>query len=379
MGVIARAVEDALKRKSRLADMLRARLDDREAREAREDHHARRKPRPCGMTIHTGIGCNVGCLYCYVPDMGFPLKPRPYPLSGLQLAYALAVNPYFIPGPKGTLLAFGSVTEPFLPETLERTLEYLKATRDILGNPQQLSTKLTLDERDVDRLVNALEPRANILLTVTTVKYASILEPRAPPVEERFEFASRLVKRGVMVTLFLRPIIPGVTDRELDTIYAMAVQAGIKTVVPGSLRVTPGIIRRLKASGVVDVSEILRRLPRKPRSGRDQVTIVENDLKKIAIAKAREYGLEVLPSSCSANIVSHGLACYACKWGPCGDPSKLPPVEEEDVREALEVLGCKPLEVKVRSNLILARCRGDAEKASVWLETIAKRRVHIVR
>jgi len=31
-------------------------------------------------------------------------------LNGLQLAYALLLNPYFIPGTHGTLLAFGSVT-----------------------------------------------------------------------------------------------------------------------------------------------------------------------------------------------------------------------------------------------------------------------------
>jgi DNA repair photolyase len=377
MGVLARAVEDALKLKLKLIAMLESKLDDREVKEAREDHHARRKPRPCGMTIHTGIGCNVGCLYCYVPDMGFPLKPQPYPLNGLQLAYALAINPYFVPGAKGTLLAFGSVTEPFLRETVERTLEYLRTTRDYLGNPQQLSTKLILDDYNIERLVNAIEPKANILLTVTTIKYASILEPRAPPAEERFAFASRLVKRGVNVTLFLRPIIPGVTDKELDDIYRMAVEAGIKTVVPGSLRVTFGIIRRLKASRVVDVNEILKRLPRKPRSNRDQVTIIENDLKKLAAQKAVKYGLKVLPSSCAANIVSHDLACFACKWGPCGNPSKLPPVDDADVREALEILGCKVINVKVRGNNIMVKCRGNADKAAVWLETIARRKVSI--
>ncbi len=377
---LSRMVEEALKAKARIADSIASKLDDRERVEAERDHHAKRRPRPCGMTIHTGIGCNVGCLYCYVPDMGFPLKPRPYPLSGLQLVYALALNPYFIPGPQGTLLAFGSVTEPFLPETLERALEYLKATRDHLGNPQQLSTKMALGEEDVERLVDSLEPRANILLTVTTIRYAARLEPRAPPPAERFRFARMLVERGFEVTLFLRPIIPGVTDRELDDIYRLAVDAGIRTVVPGSLRVTPGILRRLKASGVVDIREIERRLPRPPRSASDQVAIREHDLKQLAVSKARKYGLKPLPSSCSANIVSHGLACHACKWGPCGDLSKLPKVTGDDVKEAAELLGCKPLGASVRGSLITVRCRGGrSDIVAVWLETLTRRMVRVIK
>ncbi|MGC8994056.1 MAG: radical SAM protein, partial [Pyrobaculum sp.] len=36
---------------------LEERLAREEILEARRDHHAKRPPRPCGITIHTGVGC----------------------------------------------------------------------------------------------------------------------------------------------------------------------------------------------------------------------------------------------------------------------------------------------------------------------------------
>jgi len=62
-------------RKVVVARRLEALIGAEAAGRARRDHHARRPPRPCGMTIHTGIGCSMGCIYCYVPDMGFMGKP----------------------------------------------------------------------------------------------------------------------------------------------------------------------------------------------------------------------------------------------------------------------------------------------------------------
>jgi len=372
---LARLVERLLAEKQRLAASIESKLNERELREARRDRHARRRPIPCGMTIHTGIGCNFGCLYCYVPEMGFPLKPAPYPLSGLQLVYALLVNPYFVPGSSGTLLAFGSVTEPFMEATVEKALEYLDATRRYLGNPQQISTKSVLDSNHLESFVKKADPRISVLLSITTIRYASVLEPGAPSPEDRFMFASKLAHRGVHVTLFLRPIIPGITDRELDHIMRRARDAGIRTMVPGSLRVTHGILRRLRASKVVDTTPIERRLPRPPRGGRDQVTIHETDLKELAARVARRHGLIVLPSSCSANIVAHRLACWACKWGPCG--SALEPPKDDEVAEAAEVLGCRRAQARVKRNTAYVECVGDkrlADVASVWIETVTKMR-----
>ncbi len=332
-------IADLWEKKVTISNELR-RLLGPKARDAERDPHSKRVPRPCGITIHTGIGCNFGCVYCYVPDMGFPMKPRPYPLDPLQLVYALSINPYVIP--RRTLAAFGSVTEPFLKETKERALAYMREVGRWLELPLQVSTKSVLDDEIIESLLSS-DRDFSVLISISAIgNEAEKLEPNAPSPEERLEGAGRAVKKGLKVTLFLRPIIPRITDVQAERIFEIAISKGIREVVLGTLRVTPGIIRRLRAVGLKDVVlEIVRRLPRSPRNNSDQVTIRGSDLKKKISSTARRLGLKVLPASCSANILAHGEWCEACNMGPCGSRERALRDVEREASELLEVIGIK--------------------------------------
>ncbi len=358
-------IRDVVRAKRRIAERVASEIGSEGVKRASRDWHARRAPIPCGMTIHTGVGCSYGCAYCYIYDMGFTGKPKPYPLSGLELVYALAVNPYLVPGSWGTLLAFGSVTEPFMRETLDRALEYLEATKRFLGNPQQISTKTALRGRDLERFVEAADPRIDVLVSMATIKYWKRLEPGASSPVDRFEFMRQLSGRGFSVTLFMRPIIPGVTDREAETIISKAAEAGVKKVVPGTLRVTGNILKRLGATGVVDLRLIESRMPRSPRRPGEQVAIRGRDLKERIASLAREYGLDVYPASCSTNIVSHSQACHACRFGPCGDTRLLPRVSVEDIYEILDFAGLEPLKVWVEGGHVKVHARGSKLNAKL--------------
>jgi len=369
-------LERILRDKKRLRDKIESMIDRNAIRKALRDGHSKRRPRPCGMTIHTSIGCKFGCIYCYVPDMGFPMKPQPYPLTGLELVYALLNNPYFLPGPYGTLLAFGSVTEPFMDESVERTIEYLEKTRKFLGNPTQISTKAAIDDELLNRLLQVMDPQISFLVTIITIKHAKKLEPNAPGPDDRFETIKRLSKASIHVTLFLRPIIPGLTDSEIPILLSKAKESGAIGVVPGSLRVTPGILRRLELAGL-NINKIKHRLPRQPRNSKDQVTIKEHDLKQLVNVYARKLGLHVYPSSCAANIEAHSLSCYSCHWGPCGDPHRLPAIEDNDIKDAIEFFNLKPTKLVMKGNRIIVYVKSGDRKtkdiASIILSTLTKR------
>ncbi len=370
-------VEELWEEKERIAGELRDKLPRDKAREALRDSHAHRAPIPCGLTVHTGIGCDYGCMYCYIPDMGFPLKPRPYPLTGPQLVLALASNPHLVPGPLGTLLAFGSVTEPFMPETFDRALEYLEYTRRLLGNPQQVSTKTALASEQIEALRDAADPRMDVLVSVVTLRYWRKLEPGAPSAEARLESMRLLAEAGFHVTLFLRPIIPGVTDREYREIIDRAYEAGARSLVPGSLRVTLMIRERLASTRLVDPGELGKRLTRSPRGPRDQVPITTADIKHGIIEYAIKRGMRVHPSSCSSNIASHGLSCAACRLGPCGDPGKLPVVDEDAIHAIAERVGAKLARVKVRGYTVEYTLAGGGRRErriiDAWIASLAKR------
>ncbi len=350
---------------------------------ARRDPHSKRAPRPCGVTVHPALGCSFGCVYCYVPSMGFEGRPRVYPLSGEQLVYALALNPYLVPGEHGTLIAIGSVTEPFMnPAVTRRTIEYVGAIKRWLGNPIQAATKSVVSENDARELARACEGRMSVLISITTLKLASKLEPGAPPPKKRLGSSLMLSRLGLKVCLFMRPIIPGVTDTEAQLILAEALHHGMTSVVPGSLRVTPLILRRLQATGI-PMGEIRRRMPREPRSDKDQVTLRMSDLKEKITSTARSLGMTVHPSSCSANIEAHDQACWACNMGPCGNPGRLPRVSEEGVEDAVQVLGASSCRAWVGENKIVVEARGlSRERARIveqWITTLSRRMVVVKR
>jgi len=240
---------EGLTGKERLARALASLMGEEAARRAERDPHARRPPRPCGLTVHPGRGCPNACLYCYVGDLlgTGPAEPISTRLSGLELAYALARNPFFVPGRAGTFLAMGAVCDPFHPSLAGKTLDILSAVDEHLGNPTQFSTKMRLTPELVGELPRGLP--ISPLVTIITLERAKELEPRAPPPEERLETIRLLRKAGFKPMLFLRPMIPGLVEREADDLLSEAKQARGLGVVVGARRVSKPILARLAKVG----------------------------------------------------------------------------------------------------------------------------------
>lgn len=364
---------DLLELKRELRRELESRLSPRERKEALMDSHARREPRMCGLTVHPGRGCSFGCRYCYIEDMGFTGPPTVSNLSGLQLAYALLSNPYFLPSREGTLLAFGSVTEPFLPKVRERTLEYLRTVRELLGNPAQVSTKCYLNQEDSFKLVEA-DPGLSVLVTIPTMDRASEVEPLAPKPELRF-LTMRNLSRLVHVALFLRPLIPGIAEEEGPRILEIAKESGARGVVFGTLRVTPRIMERMRGIGIRHLEDLLS--DRNLRSGR-QVPIDASLTKSLLTRMAAGLGLRVFPAACSANIEAHSLGCRACDLGPCG--GEPPASDARDLEEGLRLCGIDAEVVGIGGRLeVILRDGVRKEKIARHLVSTASRRKVVIR
>ncbi len=345
------SLRDLLYRKLLVTRELEAKLPPDIIEKVKGDYHARKPPRPCGATVHSVVGCSYRCSYCYLPDMGVSNSTyRVYGLTGEEMAYALLLNPSFLPGRLGTLIAVGSLGEPFVDSSaFSRTLEYLQAFSKYLGNPTQVSTKSTLSEAQVKALASVKLP-LSILVTLVTLRHAEKLEPKAPPPEDRLDTVKLLRKHGLSPIIFLRPLIPGVNTGELDEIIEEAKAHGAAGIVFGGLRVTPLILKRLEKVGV-DTSEIKRRVKGELKQGR-QLPLELQDVKREAVKIAREKGLIPFLSACCANNYSamlhdglrapcpgleyiEGKFCTLC---PVQCPSIKTLVDEAEVKEYLEKL-----------------------------------------
>ena len=337
---------EALENKSRIKDQISMLLSNEVIKLAESDWHAKRRPRHCGLTIHTGMGCPYQCSYCYIYSMGFPKKISLYPLPTLGIIYAILSNPYFIPGRNGTFLAIGSITEPFHPRIIEYTISVIRDISNYLGNPTQVSTKAYLNKEHIDDIKNA-NPKISILYTITTINHSHILEPYAPSPQKRFESIKILTGKNIHTSLFIRPIIPGLTDLENQNILMQGIASNVKRVVYGSLRVNEDILARLsKTLNYRIISGILNRIGGQG-IGKKQIYIYSTDIKKRLVKEAMELGYKIYPSACSANVDSTGVSCYMCRMGPCGDISKLPTINESDLLELMEYLGIKLGKVSV--------------------------------
>mgnify|MGYP001772668860 CR=1 FL=1 len=370
---------------TRLADLIQMKeavkrssaekLEVSEIREALADSHAKREPRMCGLTVHPAKGCSIGCKYCYISDMGFRGPPIPSRLSGIQLVHAITSNPYFLPTKRGTLLAFGSITEPFLPRVRDKTVEFLEAIEEFLGNPVQLSTKMHLNAEESELLAQ-INPEISVLVTITTLSRADILEPAAPKPEMRFLTIRNLSENSLHASLFLRPIIPGITEEEGPKILEAAKDSGARGAVLGSLRVTPTILAELERAGFRNLSELVSSNGLK--RGR-QVPIDASTVKSYLRKHSQRISLRVFQAACAANIDAHSLSCHACDYGPCGD--ELPEVDGSDIEEGLSLLGIES-EASVKGSKVYLRVRGGAKKekiARILVGTYAKRKVLVER
>jgi DNA repair photolyase len=260
--------------KEKLIKRYEAELSEEELKKARANDHAKRRPRPCGFTVHIAKGCAGKCLYCYVDS-----PPKLIDLSPKALVYSLLLNPMF--EPEKSFIAVGAVCEPldFPDYTKEFLEEILK-----LKNPVQISTKeVNYDLADVLKKVDAL-----ISMCVPYDKICKKFEPNRPPPSERLEFCEE-IDGGV----FLRPILP--------TISLETYKRGIEKVaeytdrmILGNLRLTKDVKKRL---GIEKLSK--KYFERK--------RILEDFAKK-------ELGLIVFRSACCSNAYKHGVPCWNRCW-----------------------------------------------------------------
>jgi len=190
---------------------------------------------PFDRSINPYRGCEHGCVYCFArpthawlglsPGLDFETRLIARPDAPARLDAELRARGYRV-----APIAIGTNTDPYQP--IERQYGIARGCLEVLSrfnHPVAVVTKGTLIERDIDLLADmAARGLAKVGISVTTLDagLARLLEPRAPAPERRLDTVRRLTEAGVPVRLMVSPVVPALTDHEIEAILAAGHEAG---------------------------------------------------------------------------------------------------------------------------------------------------------
>jgi DNA repair photolyase len=188
-------------------------------------------------------GCEHGCIYCFArpthafhdlsPGIDFESRLFAKPDAAKLLHAALSKRGYEV-----APIALGTNTDPYQP--IE---EHWRITRSILEllletkHPFTITTKSDRVVRDLD----IIAPAARLGLAAVAISLTSLdpkihrtLEPRAPAPRKRLAAIRALSDAGVPTFASIAPVIPQITDQEMESLVEAAASAGARgaTYIP---------------------------------------------------------------------------------------------------------------------------------------------------
>ncbi len=190
---------------------------------------------PFNVSLNPYRGCEHGCIYCFARPTHSYLGLSP----GLEFEsrlFAKVNAPDLLrrelarPGYVAQPIAIGVNTDAYQP--CERELRITRRVLEVLhdcAHPVAMISKSSLIERDLDLLAPmAARGLAIAAVTLTTLDSAisRTLEPRAAAPERRLRTIRRLTEAGIPVRVSVAPIIPFVTEPELEKVLEAARDAG---------------------------------------------------------------------------------------------------------------------------------------------------------
>ncbi|MGI9337950.1 MAG: PA0069 family radical SAM protein, partial [Gammaproteobacteria bacterium] len=192
---------------------------------------------PHKLSANPYRGCEHGCVYCFARPSHAHLGLSPGLDFETQLfakdnAAALLRRELARPGYRPQTLALGINTDSYQP--IERKLRITRRMLMLLAecrHPVSLITKSALIERDIDILAKmARDNLVEVAVSITSLDadLTRKLEPRAANPARRLNIIRHLSDAGIPVIVMMAPIIPAITDGEIETLLAAAAENGAR-------------------------------------------------------------------------------------------------------------------------------------------------------
>jgi len=187
------------------------------------------------QSINPYRGCEHGCPFCYArpshaylglsPGIDFETRLLAKVDAAKRLREELAK-----PGYRCEPIAIGVNTDAYQP--IERKYRITRSILEVANetrHPVTLITKSALIERDIDLLASLAKDNLTwVTLSIVTLdrEISRHLEPRTSAPPRRLEAIEKLSAAGIPVNVNIAPVIPFLTDSELESIMEAAAKAG---------------------------------------------------------------------------------------------------------------------------------------------------------
>lgn len=186
---------------------------------------------PFAQSINPYQGCEHGCPYCYArpthayrglsPGIDFETRLFAKVNAAEKLREELSR-----PGYRCRVIALGAATDPYQP--IERRHRITRGILEVcaeFNQPLGIVTKNAMIERDLDILAPMAEKNlVHVFISVNHLDHdlARRLEPRCSAPARRLLAMQRLAQAGVPVGVLVAPVIPFLTDHQLETVLEAA-------------------------------------------------------------------------------------------------------------------------------------------------------------
>ncbi|CAE6781178.1 PA0069 family radical SAM protein [Paraburkholderia aspalathi] len=190
---------------------------------------------PFSVSLNPYRGCEHGCIYCFARPThsylglspGLDFESRIYAkINAPELLERELSKKSYVPEP----IALGVNTDAWQP--VERDLRLTRRVVEVLserGQPFAAITKSSLIERDID-LLAPMAARGQFMaaITITTLDadIARTLEPRAATPSRRLRTIRTLSEAGIPVGVSIAPVIPFVTEPDMERVLEACAEAG---------------------------------------------------------------------------------------------------------------------------------------------------------
>jgi DNA repair photolyase len=190
---------------------------------------------PFDQSVNPFQGCEHGCIYCYArpthaylglsPGLDFETRLYAKTNAAELLAKELSKSAY-----APSVIALGANTDPYQP--IERQLAITRSILRVLSDfnhPVGITTKSALVERDIDILKPmAANGLVRVFVSITTLDHevARRMEPRANAPARRLQAVRTLAEARIPVGVLVAPVIPALTDQDLEAVLAASAHAG---------------------------------------------------------------------------------------------------------------------------------------------------------